>query len=68
MLRWLLNILVGCKHTWKVMDVANIASRGEVAFQCGGSRSHYDDVYRRTHVSTMACTTCGEVKTIVTRS
>lgn len=50
------------------MDAANIASRGEVAFQCGGSRSHYDDVYRRTHVSTMACTTCGKVKTVVTRS
>ena len=67
MLRWLLNVVVGCRHSWKVTDTANIASRGEVAFQCGGSRSHYDDVYRRTHVSTMACTTCGKVKTIVTR-
>lgn len=68
MLRWLLALLIGCKHDWKVTDTADLPSRGEVAFEVAGMRSHYDDVYRRTHVHTMVCLKCGKVKTIRTRT
>lgn len=72
MFRWILRMLIGCKHDWKVIDKTDLPSGYE---QIVESRMHphkldCGSIYLFTKQSTtvIACSKCGATQIVRTRN